>query len=390
MNTVRYVFAGLLLLIPALGWAQDPIAQLDERIRNKQVKLEFEPKHGYLVSLLKSLNVPVSSQTLVFSKTSLQSERISPATPRSLYFNDDVYVAWVQGAASIEIMSVDPKRGSIFYALDQEDDGRPQFEAVTGHICSVCHYVDGMRKFVPRLMFSSVIPDQTGNVEGTFPIPTNDQSPMEERWGGWYVTGTHGSQKHLGNIFLKTPLSPIADLSGIDHSMSSNVTDLSNRFDTSQYLTPHSDIVALMVLAHQVEIHNLIALANAKTDAAPEETGEPLVKALLFSGAAPLKEAIKGTSGFAADFADRGPKDSRGRSLRQFDLQTRLFRYPLSYMIYSTAFDQMAESVKEYVFRRLKEVLTGQDKSSAFAHLSTSDRQAMVEILRETKPELHW
>jgi hypothetical protein len=305
-----------------------------------------------------------------------------------MYFNDEVYVAWVQEASTIEIMSVDPMRGSIFYALGQENDGRPQFEQVSGHICSVCHHVPQAKKFVPRLLFTSVIPDQDGDVEGTFPIPTTDQSPMEERWGGWYVSGTHGKDKHLGNVFLKKPASVIGDLSGIDLSKSTNVMDLRSRFDAARYLSPHSDIAALMVLAHQVEMHNLMALASAAPEAAPKETGEPLVKALLFSGAVPLKEPVRGSSTFAADFAGRGPKDSRGRSLRDLDLQTRLFRFPLSYTIYGKAFEGMPDNVKDYVYRRLREVLSGTDKSPDFAHLSSSDRTAILEILRATKPEV--
>lgn len=383
------VFVSLCFFIPLsiLGWAADPISDLQERLKSRELKLEFEPKHGYLISLLKNLNVPVSSQTLVFSKTSLQSERISPKTPRSLYFNDDVYVAWVQGASSIEIMSVDPQRGAAFYALGQENDGRPEFERVTGHICSVCHYDQNEKKFVPRLVFSSVIPDETGNVEGTYPIQTSDQSPMEERWGGWYVTGLHGGQRHLGNIALKTPASPLGDLSRFDVSRSSNLTDLSSRFDTTQYLAPGSDIVALMVLAHQVDVQNLITLASIKSEVEPSQTGEPLVKAMLFAGAAPLKDAIKGSPNFAKEFADRGPRDSHGRSLRDFDLKTRLFQHPLSYLIYSRAFDEMPQNVKSYVYRRLFDVLSGKDQSPDFSHLSGSDRTAILEILRETKPE---
>src|SRR5205085_4565847 len=114
-----------------------------------------------------------------------------------------------------------------------------------------------------------------GNVEGAFPIPTNDRSPMDERWGGWYVTGTHGGQRHLGNIVLRTPRTPIGDLSKIDVSKSSNITDLSSRFDTSRYASAHSDIVALMVLAHQSEVQNLITLAAAKADGDLREAGEP-------------------------------------------------------------------------------------------------------------------
>jgi hypothetical protein len=382
MYTLRYFLVGLLLLIPGLGQAQDPVASLEARIKSGETKLAYASKTGYLPSLLKSLDVPVSSQTLVFSKTSLQSGNISPKNPRALYFNDDVYVGWVQGASTIEIMSVDPRRGAIFYALGQEDDGRPAFERVTGHICSVCHYQESMKVFVPRLTFTSVIPDEAGSVEGTFPLPTTDETPLEERWGGWYVTGT--SQPHLGNIALKTPRSPLAGVPGIDISKTSNVTDLRSFLDTSSYLSPHSDIVALMVLAHQADVQNLITSATATPGAA---AGDPLVRALLFSGAASLKQPVKGTSNFTSEFEGRGPRDSQGRSLRHFDLKTRLFRYPLSYMIYSASFDAMPDNMKAYVYRRLTEVLTGKDQSKDFAHLTNADRTATLEILRDTKPD---
>jgi hypothetical protein len=210
---------------------------------------------------------------------------------------------------------------------------------------------------------------------------------MQERWGGWYVTGTHGAQKHLGNLVLKSPRSPLGNLSGIDLSKTLNLTTLNGRAEVSRYPSPHSDIVALMVLAHQLDIQNLIALAAAKTDVDPRETGEPLVKAMLFAGAEPLKAPVRGTSEFEAEFASRGPRDSQGRSLRQFDLKTRLFRYPLSYMIYSRIFDELPENVKAYVYRRLRVILTGQDKSSDFVQLSNADKSAILEILRDTKQD---
>jgi hypothetical protein len=378
----------LLLLTPIVSVASDPIGELQQKIKSGQAKLEFEKDHGYLVSLLKALKVPVSSQTLVFSKTSLQSERISPKTPRAIYFNDDVYVAWVQGSGLIEVMSTDPEKGSTFYVLSQERSDHPEFERSTGHECSVCHYVpEAAPKFVPRLLVSSVIPDTTGNVEGTFPIETTDQSPMKERWGGWYVTGTHGNQLHAGNIVLPRPASLFNGLPSAATSKSSNVVDLRSFLDTMPYLTPHSDIVALMVLVHQKEVENLIVLANSKGPAAAKETGEPLVKAMLFAGAAPLTAPVKGTSTFAAEFASQGPRDGRGRSLRDFDLQTRLFRYPLSYLIYSKSFDALPAGVKTYVYRRLREILGGDDKSATFAYLSAADRSAILEILRATKPD---
>jgi len=382
------LLGALLLFISAAAGPSDPIAELQRKMTAGQAKLEFEKDHGYLVSLLKTLKVPVSSQTLVFSKTSLQSERISPKTPRAIYFNDDVYVAWVQGAGLIEIMSTDPEKGPAFYVLNQERSEHPQFERSTGHECSVCHYVsEAAPKFVPRLLVSSVIPDTTGNVEGAFPIETTDRSPMKERWGGWYVTGTHGSSLHAGNTVLSRPVSLFNGLPASALAGSSNVVDLSSRFNTKPYLVPTSDIVALMVLTHQKEVQNQIILANSKGAAAVKETGEELVKAMLFSGAAPLTAPVKGTSSFTMEFGNLGPRDSRGRSLRDFDLQTRLFRYPLSYMIYSKSFDALPTGVKTYVYRRLNEVLGGQDKSKDYLHISAADRTAILEILRATKAD---
>lgn len=377
----------VLLAATVTGLASDPTEELQQRINKGDVRLDFEPERGYLRSLLNHLKVPVSSQTLVFSKTSLQSDRITPSTPRALYFNDDVYVGWAQGAGFLEVMSIDPEFGAVFYLLGQRREDRPAFERSTGHECSICHYYRESAKFVPRLVMTSVIPGATGDVEGAFPIPTTDKSPFGERWGGWYVTGTHGDQKHLGNIVLRTPASAFDNIPAAARALSSNVTDLGRRFDTSRYLTPHSDIVALMVLGHQVETHNLMALALAKAGGPPQEAGEPLVKGLLFAGAAPLAAPVQGTSTFAAEFAARGPRDSKGRSLRDFDLKTRLFRYPLSYLIYTEPFDELPQRMKAYVYRRLREVLGGQDKSPDFAHLSAPDRAAILEILRETKPD---
>jgi hypothetical protein len=375
---VLFVFAlvpFVYLSLPAEKSPSDPVTDLRTKLSSGEVTLQFNAERGYLASLLENLKIRVSSQTLVFSKTSLQSERISPEAPRALYFNDEVYVAWVPGTSAIEIMSVDPQKGAVFYMLGQKKDDSPVFEKSTGHECSVCHYVPGFARFVPSLTVSSVLPDVTGNVEGAFPIPMTDQSPMQERWGGWYVTGTHGDQKHLGNIVLKTPRSVLGDTSSLDFARSSNLTDLKSRFDTARYLSPHSDIVALMVLTHQVEVQNLITLAIAKAGDTPESVGESLVKAMVFEGAEPLRAPVQGTSNFAAEFASEGPRDSHGRSLRDFDLKTRLFRYPLSYLIYSKSFDALPKEVKAYVYRRLREILAG------------TDRAEILEILRETKAD---
>ena len=371
------VSLSFMVLLAGTISAADRVADLQEKIRKGEVHLDFDGERGYLPSLLRLMNIPVSSQTLVFSKTSFQSEHISPKTPRALYFNDEVYVGWVAGSGATELISTRPDGSAAFYLVERGDDGQPIFERSTGHDCSACHYSQESRTFVPQLAFLSVIPDADGSVEGVSPIPTDDTSPFRERWGGWYVTGTHGDQRHAGNHWAGKPASVLGKVETGDPSTTENVLDLRSRFDTSIYLSRHSDIVALCVMAHQVAIQNLISLAGAPSP--PSDIGERIVKALLFSEAAPFTSPIRGTSDFAADFAARGPKDSKGRSLRDFDLQTRLFRYPLSYMIYSEPFQGLRAPIKEYIAKRLKEILSGTD-------LAEPDRMAILEILHDTKP----
>src|SRR5437016_819991 len=184
----------------------------------------------------------------------------------------------------------------------------------------------------------------------------------------------------------------------MDFRGEANVTNLSKRFDTSEYLLPHSDIVALMVLGHQTHVHNMITSGSYEIHDAVEkglsgkmseivkDAGERIVRAMFFVGEEPLTDPVAGTSGFAAEFMSQGPFDKGGRSLRELDLKRRLLRYPLSYLVYSKSFDGMPDSLKDYVYRRFREVLSGEDSGSDFAHLSGEDRKAILEILKDTKP----
>jgi len=382
-------------LTPDENALPEAIANLQRKIDSGKAKLDFEERFGYLRALLQDLDIPTSSQSLVFSKSSAQLFLISPETPRALYFNDDVYVGYVQGAPHLEIASVDPVVGPVFYTLDQIKMDKPQFTHQPTD-CFACHDTFESEKPVSRLLMLSVLSDPTGVALNRSSVITNDKSPFAERWGGWYVTGTHGNQRHMGNQFVKEPadsLGAIRDYSRrANLSPGANVTDLSKRFETSAYLTPQSDIAALMVLGHQTHIHNLITVANTNlrsnpTDEAIKEDGERLVDAMLFSEAAPLTEPITGTTNFAVEFSARGPRDSKGRSLHQLDLKTRLLRYPLSYLVYSKSFDALPKAAKDYVYRRFWEVLSGKDNSASFAHLSAADRKAILDILQETKPD---
>jgi len=380
---------------PDPGALPEAIANLQRKIDNGNSKLDFEEPRGYLRSLLETLDVPVSSQSLVFSKSSAQLFLISPDAPRALYFNDEVYVGYVQGAPHLEIASVDPVAGPVFYTLDQVAMEKPKF-TLQPMDCLACHDTFESEKPVPRLLMLSVLSDPTGVALNRSSIVTNDKSPLLERWGGWYVTGNSGNQRHMGNHLVRQSaesLGAIRDYSRrADLTAGSNVTDLSKRFDTKAYLTADSDIVALMVLGHQTHIHNLITAAgtslraNSSESAVKDET-ERLINAMLFVEAAPLTQPVTGTTNFAAEFSSRGPRDSQGRSLHQLDLKTRLLRYPLSYLVYSKSFDALPQAAKAYIYRRFWEVLSGMDTSATFTHLSSADRKAILEILQETKPD---
>ncbi len=226
---------------------------------------------------------------------------------------------------------------------------------------------------------------------------TTDQTPIEQRWGGWYVTGTHGEMHHRGNIVAPKLASELpnvkAYIDGVKLGPNGNVTDLHDRFDVKRYLTPDSDIVALLVIAHQSSVHNLITAASyyarIEGDDSPRavDAAERLVRALLFVNEAPITGPIQGTSAFAGEFSARGPRDHQGRSLRDLDLKTRLFRYPLSYLIYSEGFEALPAHVKSRVYGRLRQILNGEDTNAAFSRLSAEDRKAILDILRDTKPD---
>jgi len=388
---------------PAIQYAgatSDPVGRLEKRLESGQLKLDYAPLGGYLPALLRELGINTDSQVLVFSRTSIQAERISPRTPRAIYFNDDASVGYVQNGEVLELTSLDPTQGVILYSMDTARAPRP--ELARRDDCLRCHQ-GPVTLAVPGLLVSSVHPatGRPGEEHGNA-FMTDHRTPFKERWGGWYVTGTHGAQYHLGNNpNLDDPIHPGPAL----HEGTQNITDLSDRFNTSRYLAPTSDLVALLVLEHQVRMTNLmirigwdarvaqhdgkLAAVRPQLDAEMDE----MVAYMLFGDEDLLKEPVAGVSTFTKTFPQRGPRDKQGRSLRDFDLKKRLFRYPLSYMIYSAAFDGMPQLVRERVYQRLYDILTGKDRSKSVGglsleNLSSEDRRAILEIVRDTKSNL--
>ena len=375
--------------------ATGSVARVLERIDNGQMKLAYDKQFGYLPSLLEALKVPRSSQMLVFSKTSFQRERISPRTPRALFFNDDVYIGFIPGAPMLEVSVADPKLGGVFYTLNQDPNTSPRF--VRTDQCLECH-ASAKSMGVPGHLLRSFATDEDGVVDLNSGVSqVNQRTPLAERWGGWYVTGKHGDQVHRGNLIGKAAF----DQQKETPNYLGNLDNLKRFFDTSRYPGEQSDIVALMVLEHQTHMHNFITRLHYEATIALQTYGhvnylksvtESFLHYLLFTEEAPLTAKIEGPSGpapgFAREFAARGPCDSKGRSLRDLDLQTRLFKYPCSYLIYSEAFDNLPEPIKARLYERLWEILTGKDKSSDFEKLTPEARRALLEILRDTMPGL--
>ena len=373
------------------GPATDPVARLNERLAAGKATLRFEPGTGYLRSVLEALQITPHSQMLVFSQTSFQGPKINYHNPRALYFNDTASVGWVRGGDILELAAQDPRQGVIFYSIEQKPMAKPVLER--DDQCLACH-LSWETLGVPGLTVQSVhpLPDEKSYVNG---YTTRHTSPLEVRWGGWWVTGTHGGSRHMGNIpvmpvdkgklKLKNPRQPLASLQGL--------------FDLKGYLTPHSDVVALMVLDHQSHMTNLItrlgwearlAQADPSEDARQRmrEAAADMVDYMLFVYEPTLAGPVQGSTAFAQTFAAAGPRDSKGRSVREFDLRKRMFRYPLSYMIYTDAFSALPAPARDAAYRRMWEILGGGDRHERYAHLTAGDRQAIVEILRDTKKDL--
>jgi len=366
---------------PAIQYSQraarDPVARLQQRVEKGEVKLEAASNGlGYLPAVLQQLDVNPDSQALVFSKTSTQAERIGPRTPRAIYFNDDVTVGFVRDSDVLEIASLDPQQGVQFYVLVKAAE--PAFAESQG--CLRCHQ-GAATLGIPGLLIISVHPVSPTRQEHGNAFMTDQRTPLSGRWGGWYVTGTTGPQTHLGN---NTNLVDPVRSGGPSAQPTQNLTSLGDMFDTSRYLAPTSDIVALMTLEHQTRMTNLMirigwdGRRGVPTDQLNPEI-EELLKYMLFLDEEPLRSPVKGVSTFTETFSRRGPRDSQGRSLRDFDLKTRLFRYPLSYMIYSAAFDGLPDQVRVRIYQRLYERLSSDSSETA---------KAILDIVRATKAGL--
>jgi hypothetical protein len=370
---------------PAIAYSSAPVrdvvAQLNRELVSGAATLAFDPTGGgYLKAVLEALRVPVSSQMLAFAETSLQARQIRRENPRAVYFNDVVSVAWIRGSDLLELAAQDPAQGVVLYTLTQVPTGAPRF--ARNDTCLACH-LSWDTLAVPGYVLQTVFPRQSDRdyANGGF---VDHRMPIEERWGGWFVTGTQVPPRHMGN---QPTLQP-----ELRTGPAQKLATVQGEIDVTEYLTPQSDVTALLVFDHQVHAANLFTRLNwearAGTPDRVEEAATELVDYLLFVDEAPIPGRVVGTSGFAAAFAARGPRDGKGRSLRDLKLEGRLMQYPMSYMIYTPMFDALPDAARNRVREKLRAVLGGTDTRPKYAHLTPAIRVAITEILRETKPDV--
>lgn len=389
---------------------QDAVARLAARIASGEAVLG-EDGREIVKTLLRELKIPIESQLLVYSKTSLQRQRIRPGHPRALYFSDTCYVGWVPSGL-IEVTAIDPVLGPIFYSLDPaaaHTDG--QRTILRDSDCLRCHGGVFIRA-IPGLFARSVFTDDEGEPLLRFGSEIVDfRTPFTNRWGGWYVTGKHGSALHRGNVLAREKNDQLL----VDFKPGANVTDLSRFFDTDEYLTNSSDIVGLLVFEHQLAMQNTLTQAslnsrrmldyqkNLQRDLKEPITEEPvydsvksvldstareLVDDLLFKDEAQLPDGIEGSPAFQHAFSANAPRAADGSSLKDFLLKGHLFKNRCSYLIYSDAFRLLPKPLMQRVHERFAHALRAADPDPRYAYLGAEERARIIQILRETCPDL--
>ena len=375
---------------------QDAIARLVRRIAAKEVALQGSDQE-IVRGVLRELGISPESQAVVFSRTSLQGGLIRPAHPRALYFSDSVYLGWIPGGL-VEAVAIDPALGPVFYSFDPQDarDGRRTFVRETS--CLRCHAGTAVNNLPGLLALSGATGSDGEPLAEKQAELADDSTPFERRWGGWYVTGYAGRQNHRGNAFAREVSGQI-DFTPTDR----RPMELSGNFATTDYLAPTSDIVALMILEHQVAMHNSLTRAAYRvrqawapsTGSAPQEdkervladAAEDLLDHLLFRSAAPLPDGIEGSTGFRRVFSADARRTHAGDSLQDLSLHGQLLANRCSYLIYSESFSALPSPLKDRVLDQLAAILQGGDASGRYGYLEAGEKRRILEVLTETHPE---
>jgi hypothetical protein len=379
----------------------DAVSALGRQLAAGKARLSADGRFGYLISVLELLDVPLESQLLVYSKTARAPALVSPKTPRAIFFNDEVSVAWIPGSRELEVTTVDPVKGVNCYTLSQPLDDleegtdesetpvvdTPLFQRRTG--CLACHSGRSSLE-VPGLLLRAFQTDGTGKPIVGFSRMTHDMG-YEKRWGGWYVTGTPSGMVHRGNLVSRDENTRHKKTPGF----ASSLTELSQMFDVDGYPYQKSDFVAHLVLAHQVQGTNLLIRAGLESRLNRRSDVESqLIRYLVFADEPPLDLSPSVAAGvlkkseFARSFIKRGPRDSKGDSLRELSLVGRVFKHRLSYLVYSRLFDELPDECRTRLLEKLWAGLTSQPEDAGFGHLGRDERGSIIAIVRATVPQL--
>ncbi len=370
--------------------SRDRFARLQKELATGRVSLDRSGEKAFLKSLLAALEIPESSQMLVFSTTSLQLSLITPSNPRALYFNEDTYLGFIPGG-KIEIVAIDPELGGIFYILDIPKTATADLNIERSRRCMNCH--SGSESgYVPGLVIKSVVPGPRGGTLDAFRVDlTGHGIPLSDRFGGWYLTGQHGFTNHWANAIGR---------SGPGDAITKDPVLPGERFSYSRYPVETSDILPQLLHEHQAGFVNRVLQMGYVARSYVHESGgkltsdqttelekqaRDLVRYVLFADEAALPAGgIEGDKAFKADFLAKRKVANRA-SLKDFDLGERLFKYRCSYMIYTPVFEALPTVAKNLVIRELRQALT--TKASLSEHLGMAEKSAIRDILRATHPD---
>jgi len=386
--------------------AKDPTTLLMKRIQRGEVLITEANGKPLVERFLKELKLDKGTQVLVFSKTSLQRRAVSYNNPRAIYFNESVYLGWMPNGR-IEIASFDPEIGPLFYFQRQLDDKTSPLFART-RSCLGCHAGDATN-FLPGSLGRSVYPDQTGRSIKSLDDyrRSGHHIPLHDRYGGWFVSGNHGTMRHMGNAIATRENGKVT----IDRDQLANLEKLDRFFRTEAYPAPGSDIAALLVFDHQVTMHHRLveaayrarqSLFDSKLD--PGETDvsklakgrsieefmegrDKVIDYMLFREEIAIPK-VSCDPGFRRAFTANRLPDAKKRSLKDLRLDGRIFENRCSYMIYSPTFEHLPPMLKGAIYRRIHEILTAKKPVEGFEYLEQDEKQRILEILHATKDDL--
>lgn len=370
---------------------KDRFAAVLKQIEKGELQPDTSSDHAMLRSLLQALKIPVSSQILVFSASSLQSEIINPRNPRALFFNEDTYVGYVPGGV-LEVASADPEVGPIFYVFGRSQPGGPFPRVERGTKCFNCHGGTATKR-LPGLIAESLLVSQAGSSLETYRRDEQGhQIPLENRFGGWHLTGKHHISGHKANVF------------GFARPGTIDKTEVvpGQTWDLAKHLLPTSDILPHLVHEHQIGFENRLVrgiyiVRQLKADrkgmlgstelAEIDAWAQDFARYVLFADEAKFpREGIEGDPAYARDFLEGRVMSKRGLSLKDLDLKTRLFKHRCSYMLYTETWEHAPKELKERVYYRMAEAL--RDAQPSMPHLAMEERRAIREILKETMRDL--